>query len=239
MTIGPKGPQYDREWMLIDKNNNFITQRVHPEMGQIGVELLSDKLVFTAKNQNPLKVPLNLYEGSNIEIKIFGKSNQGIHLGAEYDKWFSQYLNKEVRLVRSPKEETRFTSGRNGPVTPIKFPDGYPLLLTNEATLDELNAKLESPVTMDRFRANIVVTGAGANEEDSWESFNINGIPFLSVKACTRCVVIQLDQETGEKRKDVSDTLSSYRTKDGQIIFGCNLTHQGQGQISIGQSLEF
>lgn len=239
MTITHTGPKYDREWMLIDKNLNFISQRTSPQMGQLNTQLTETELVITAEGLSPLKIDLNDYGSQDEVVKIFGKETKAHVLDKQYADWFSNFLNKEVQLVRSPKADTRHTSGNHGPMTPILFPDGYPFLLTNEATLEELNQKLSRPITMNRFRPNLVVTGVSTNTEDTWKQFEINSVQFNAVKACTRCVVIQLDPATGQKNPEVNKVLSSYRMKDGKIVFGQNLIHFNQGEIKVGDTIKF
>ncbi len=215
----------------------FITQRTHPQMSQVQTRLDQESLTVEAPGLHPLSIPIHQRSTEICEVSIFGKKAGAEKVGAIFDEWFSDFLKQKVQLVRSPLGSKRTTSGRRGPVTSILFPDGYPLLLTNQKTLDELNEKLPEPVRMSRFRPNVLVSGAGANEEDLWKSFSIGSIPFLSVKACVRCAIIDVNPVTGEKSKTVSKTLKSYRTHDGQIVFGNNLIHQGTGTIAIGDRL--
>lgn len=138
MTIVASGPQHDREWMLINENNSFISQRTHPKMCQLETQLTDDSLVIKTPSQIPLKIPLAQNSEQSISVKIFNKETEANLVGEQYDLWFSNYLNTKVRLVRSPKEKSRETSGNNSPVTEILFPDGNPFLLTNNATLEGL-----------------------------------------------------------------------------------------------------
>lgn len=238
LDVVPTGPRHDREWMLIDANGSFISQRVKPQMSQIQTSLSSEHLSVSAEGYAPLAIPLNDWGSGTIEVKIFNKYTTACWLGSTYDEWFSDFLGAPVRLVRSPQERSRETSGNHGPVTELLFPDGYPFLLTNTATLAELNALLPAPITMQRFRPNIIVEGVPANEEDQWQSLRIGAIEFLSVKACTRCVIINIDPLTGEKSNTVTKTLATYRTQDGAVIFGRNLTHLNSGTLSVGDSLQ-
>ena len=233
MPIVSTGPQHDREWMLVNERGQFISQRTHPQMSQLSTQLTEEHLVVSATDTSQLQIPKKRTTSQTLELTLFNKTTIGEKVGDQFDLWFSDFLNQKVHLVRSPKTPSRYTSGNHGPINEILFPDGYPFLLTNQATLDELNSRLDSPVTMMRFRPNIVISGLKANQEDSWSSFEINQIPFLSVKACSRCAIIDVDPKTGTKSKEVSRTLKTYRTKDGNILFGRNLTHRGQGKIHL------
>lgn len=236
MIIDNKGPLYDRHWMLVDKNSNFVTQRVLPEMSQIVTQLSDSELILSYKNFGSISVPIEQKE-NEIEVTIFNKSTSAHLVNSHFDEWLSDCFNKQLHLVRSPDAESRVTSGRNGPVTPLKFADGYPLLLTNQSTLAQLNNQLSSPVSMDRFRPNIVISSASADEEDRWQKFTINGVSFLSVKACSRCVIIQIDPKTSKKTPEVTQVLKGYRTQNAEVIFGNNLSHTSTGRISVGDKL--
>ncbi|MCB0378480.1 MAG: MOSC domain-containing protein [Bdellovibrionales bacterium] len=235
MEIGPTGPRWDRQWMLIDSHNSFVSQRVLPELSQLITHLESDALTLEIDGQK-LDVPLH-GEGENITYRIFGKEESAESVSREIDQWFSEMFNKPLRLLKVSHRNQRSTSGNHGPKTPIGFADGYPFLLTNENSLDEFNKTRSTPVAMGSFRPNIVVGRAAAFAEESWEAFQIGDIPFLSVKPCTRCKVITIDQKTGEQDPSVLKDLKSFHSKDGQILFGQNLTHQGQGSIHRGDFL--
>lgn len=237
LDITEKGPRWDREWMLIDKNNSFVSQRNFPMMSQVQTQVTSDHLICSSPGIDSLYIDLKAYGNETTEAKLFGKPVQTHLIDKNSDQWFSDYLKTEVRLVRAPKPISRTTSGRNGPITPVQFADGYPLLLTNTATLDELNKRLDQPVSMQRFRPNIVVDHVPADQEDQWTQLKIGTAGFDSVKACTRCVVINIDPKSGKKTEDVNKALKSYRTKDGSVIFGTNLSHTQTGSLSIGDSI--
>lgn len=238
MDIVNSGPKFDREWMLINDSNHFITQRVKPEMCHIATQLTSEHLILSAPKQEDLYVALDLHQGETLDVKIFSDWTQAIHLKKEYDQWFSDFLNAKVKLIRSPQRKSRETSGKRGPKTEIKFPDGYPFLLTNEATLKELNEKLDQPVSMLRFRPNIIISGPPANKEEEWTKFTIGNVNFLSVKSCTRCSIINISPSTGKKSSRVTQTLKSYRTKEGTVIFGNNLSHTSTGHLKVGDTLQ-
>jgi uncharacterized protein YcbX len=111
----------------------------------------------------------------------------------------------------------------------VNFADGFPLLLTNTASLADLGDRLfeggDEPVPMTRFRPNIVVTGAPAWAEDGWLGgrLRIGDTVFRAAKACDRCVVTTIDQETGEVGRQPLRALGQYRRFDGGLLFGINL----------------
>jgi uncharacterized protein YcbX len=117
------------------------------------------------------------------------------------------------------------------------FSDGYPLLLIGQASLDDLNSRLATPLPMNRFRPNMVFNGGTPFLEDSMAAFSINGITFFGIKPCARCVMTTIDQQTAQAAKEPLKTLSTYRMKNNKIHFGQNLLYQGNGVISLGHAI--
>lgn len=239
MDIEETGPRWDREWMLIDEKNDFLSQRKKAKLCLIEQQINKESLLLSAPGMESITIPVDKYPTSELEVTIFGKKIRGIHVDKNLDQWFSDYFGEAVRLVRSPQENRRLISKNHFKKDQtIHFADGYPFLLTSLSTLDDLNSRLKDPVTMNRFRPNIVIENAPANDEDNWSSYSIGDINFLSVKACARCVVVTVDQDSGKKSGEPLKTLASYRMKDGNILFGQNLVHLNFGKISIGQELQ-
>jgi uncharacterized protein YcbX len=80
---------------------------------------------------------------------------------------------------------------------PMGFADGFPLLVCNQASLDELNARMPQAIPMERFRPNIVLEGLPAWAEDHIDTLTIGALTLQLVKPCTRCSIPSIDQETG------------------------------------------
>lgn len=239
LSIVSSGAKWDRQWMLIDEKEDFVSQRKETKLCLISQQITDQFLQLSAPNMETLNVPLKYSLSNTTAVTLFKKETPACFVGKIYDEWFSEYLGKKVRLVRSPQEASRWTSGNHGPIKEILFQDGYPFLLTTQETLAELNEKLQAQVEMTRFRPNIVVSGAKANDEESWSKFQINGIEFESVKACSRCSIITVDPKTSLTDNEVMRVLGSYRREDGKIVFGRNLTHNKSGRIRVGDTLQF
>jgi uncharacterized protein YcbX len=120
------------------------------------------------------------------------------------------------------------------------FSDGFPLLLISEASLEDLNQKLELPLSMQRFRPNLVVRGCAPYAEDEWRRIRIGSLEFDVVKPCSRCVITTIDPETGQRAQDGEPlrTLSLYRKQDNKVYFGQNLIHRGSGTLETGTEIE-
>jgi uncharacterized protein YcbX len=127
---------------------------------------------------------------------------------------------------------------RKGVSSQVSFADAYPLLLISEASLAGLNARLDTPVSMNRFRPNIVVKGCAAHEEDTWIEIVSGGVTLHMVKPCSRCVIPTIDPETGTKSKEPTRTLATYRARDGKVMFGQNVIHEGIGMLNVGEEVK-
>jgi uncharacterized protein YcbX len=113
--------------------------------------------------------------------------------------------------------------------------DAAALLVTNAASLDALNACLDAPVPMARFRPNLVVEGAAAYDEDGWGRFRVGEAILVPVHACGRCEVTTIDQEFGAVVGDEPlRTLARLRMRDGEAVFGTRYAVQQPGTIRIG-----
>lgn len=239
MDIDLAGPRYDREWMLVNKNDLFVSQRTHPGIGLFKTSISKNYFSVHAPTGDVLKIDLDDWgEISQSNAMIFGKEVAIKIYPEAFNSFFSDLLKDSLRLVRTPAEKPRRTSGNHGPLSPLNFSDGYPFLLTSEASLAELNEKLLAPVSMLRFRPNIVLTKVDSGQEDLWKQFKISDVEFLSVKACTRCSVINIVPGTMESDKEVTQALKTYRKKNNTIVFGQNLTHCNRGKIHVGDFLE-
>jgi uncharacterized protein YcbX len=145
-----------------------------------------------------------------------------------------------MRLVFMPDASRRQVNQNYAPSPDdvVGFADGYPFLLISEASLKDLNQRLNAPVPMNRFRPNLVISGCLPYEEDTWKWIRIGEVRFKVAKPCARCIVTTVDQSTGEKGVEPFQTLAAYRKQEKGIMFGQNLIHTTQGVLSIGQTVE-
>lgn len=238
------GLAFDRNWMLVDQNASFLTQRQVPGMAQIRPRIDDCDLYVSYPGVSDLRVPMHL-RGNEAEVRIWGKPCWAIDQGDLAASWFSEVLGRTVRLVKFDAANPRLSdptyAGDSGAVT--AFADGFAILLTSESSLDELNRRLGTPVPMDRFRPNVVVRGLGAFEEDFIETISAGGTSLRLVKPCTRCVVTTTDQRTGERAADNEPlrTLASfrYRKELNGVCFGQNALVAVPGEmLRVGDSIE-
>jgi hypothetical protein len=236
-----RGFQYDRRWMLVDRAGLFITQRTHHQMALIQVELQDNHLLVssTMDQANPIQIPFDLKLEFQIEVEIWDDRILANLVAPSFDQWFSKVLGIDCQLVVMPESTQRKVSpdyAVNG--ESVSFADGMPYLIIGQESLNHLNSKLTQEVTMNRFRPNIVFSGGESYTEDSWKDIKIGNVDFCVVKPCARCVLITVDQETGEKSKEPLKTLASYRTLNNKVYFGQNALALQEGFLRVGDLIQ-
>ena len=233
--VGATGFDFDRRWMVVGEDGGFLSQRKHPELAQVRVALGQDRLSLEAPERPRLEIALNEEPGPINRVVVWDDECTAIDEGVAAAKWFSEHLGSPVRLVRLSDDDARPLDASSAqPGDRVSFADGFPFLLLSKASLDDLNRRLSLPVPMARFRPNIVVEGCEPNAEDGWDRVRLGEVTFRVAKPCARCVVTTVDQATGERGREPLRTLSTYRTVDGQVLFGQNLIHENRGIVRIG-----
>lgn len=255
ISVEKKGFSDDRCFMLVDNNNQFITQRKHPSLALISVIEQENSFLFRAANKSDLVIPKT---SSISDVKLIKKADKKKIVTIWRDScssystdklinlWFCDYLGFKVSLVAydnlNPRQADPMFSNENDIVS---FADGFPILVISQASLDDLNSRLINPVTMQRFRPNIVVEGCDAFDEDQWRNITIGNVNFEAVKLCSRCILTTVDPKTGIKNKNGEPlkTLSQYRkdlngvSNEKGVFFGMNLIPKNLGNICVGDSV--
>jgi uncharacterized protein YcbX len=238
--VEERGLKHDRRWVLVDESNTFFTQRDFPEMALIKVSIANDGLGLQHKRKNveKLKVPFEFEHSKTNNVVIWDDSVDGEFYNNHIDGWFSELLGINCHLVKMPETTKRVVNTAYAKNKIVSFADGFPFLIIGQASLDDLNSRMEKPLPMDRFRTNFVFTGGQPFEEDSWKKFKIGDVIFEAVKPCARCVITTTNQETAERLHEPLLTLSKYRKIDNKVMFGMNLVCDSTGEIKVGQNIE-
>ena len=238
--VEEKGFQYDRRWMLVDQNGRFVSQREFPLLALLQVEFHADGLrVFSKKSpNNALFIPFEQTEGPEIPVVIWDDQVIGKVVSKSVGRWFTEFIGFEVDLVFMPESTQRKVDPRYAvQEESVSFADGMPYLIIGQSSLDELNARLDVPVPMNRFRPNLVFSGGAPFLEDQLRKIRIGSVDFQIVKPCARCVLTTVDQDTGLKGKEPLKTLAAYRTVNNKVMFGQNVVALGEGVVRVGEEL--
>jgi len=234
LQVRPAGPRHDRRWMLVDERGTFVTQRTVHRLALAEVAL-AEEGYRVAVEAGSVLVPETL-EGPRVPVRVWSDAVQGV-VHAEGSALLSDWLGQPLRLIYLPDDVVR-PAGDHAPGARVSLADAYPYLLIGQASLDDLNARIEGPpMTMSRFRPNLVAEGSAPFAEDGWSALRIGEVEFVGVKRCDRCVLTTVDPETGQTGPEPLRTLATYRREQGKVWFGMNLVPRGEGVLAVGDPI--
>ncbi len=234
------GLRDDRRMMLVTPEGGFLTQREFPRLALVTPTLDGDRLTLSAPNFDSLRIHVQR-SGATVPVDIWKSQGvQAVDQGEEAAQWFSDWLGAPVRLVHIADGYIRKVSADHAvhPDDHTGFADGYPILIASEEGLADLNARLETPVPMNRFRPNVVVCGCEPFAEDTWKRIRIGAVELAVVKPCARCVVTTIDKDTLVQSKEPLKTLSTFRKQPKGAMFGQNVIPLNEGGLEVGMSVE-
>ncbi len=238
-TLEARGLRHDRGWMIVDGHDEFLTQREHPRLALITPQLEADTLRLTTPEGQAVSIPTTGVVGPTRRVRVWRDWCEAVDQGDPAAQLFSDWLGESVRLVKMADAFNRRVDPHYARTPALTgFSDGYPLLLISEASLDALNARLDTPLPMNRFRPNLVVSGCDPHAEDGWQQVQINTLVFDVAKPCERCTVTTTDQTTGERGVEPLRTLATYRRAGTKVYFGQNLIHRTVGILAVGEPVE-
>ena len=239
----------DREWVIVDEDGEFLSQREYPRLALVETRMTGASLRLKAPGMLQLEIPFDS-EGDVVQARVGDDAIAAVTQGEIADAWFSNYLGRPARLLRFDPEHRRLASHRwtGKDEAPYKFADAFPLLVTSTASLADLNGRLmragHAAAEMARFRANIVLTGLDAYDEDYAKQARIGDAVIRMVKPCARCSVPGVDPATGEHDSAVPDMLARYRARTGSepqgVMFGVNaIVSAGEGTLlRVGDAVD-
>jgi uncharacterized protein len=244
--VEKRGLQYDRRWMITEPDGTFMTQRTHPKMALLKAVIEGDVLkIFEKQNpENAVKIGLDT-EGSDFGINVWDDTVLVSRTTAEADAFLSDFLGKSCILTKmNDRNERRVEEAFNTGDDIVSFADAYPFLIIGENSMQDLNERLEIPLSIRRFRTNFVFSGGAPFIEDSFKDFKIGDVDFVGVKPCARCVLTTRDPDNGIKGREPLATLQTYRTKGTKTLFGQNVIwndtkwlETGLPEVKIGDAI--
>lgn len=246
------GLELDRAWMVVDAQGVFLSQRALPRMALVRPEVAGDALVLRAPDMPELRLEVQAVQAV-ATVTVWKDTVPAWDAGDAAARWFSTFLGQPCRLVRFDPAHRRLSSMHwtGGLEAPNRFSDGFPVLVASEASLDDLNQRLQgaghAAVGMERFRPNVVLGGVEAFDEDRVDRIRIgtgdgSEVLLQLVKPCARCPIPDIDPATAQSHPAVGDALRTFRQDkrlDGAITFGMNaIVRQGAGQVlRVGQPI--
>lgn len=233
------GFENDRRWMLVDADNQMITQREHRIMSQFYPQISGEKISITFQDQKH-EFSIDEHLENSIEVNVWDDKSEVIEVNASTSKWFSEHLGFECKLVKIIKNgDRKHESSKLKETFNVSLADGYPYLMIGSQSLDFLNEKLTDKITVLRFRPNLVISTETPHEEDDFTTFKIGEVNFKNIKTCERCIMVNNDPDNGKLKKEPLKTLSKYRVVNNSVLFGTNVVSLNSGIISVGDEIVF
>jgi hypothetical protein len=233
----------DRRFMVVSAEDGiFLTQRTHPRMALIETALAKDSLSLSSPGHGAVAIPFNTSAGVR-RVTVWKSTTSADDCGDEAAEWLTDFLGLPLRLVRMGGTYQRpIVKPTAQPGDVVTFADAYPFMVISEATLADLNGRLDEPLPMNRFRPNLVVAGCAPYGEDDWTRVRISGVVFRNSGPCARCPIPTTNQETAARGKEPLKTLATYR-RDAHdpthVNLGTNLIHETKrGTLRVGAAVD-
>lgn len=245
---------YDRHWVFATKDGMWITQRQEPRMALIEISIHGNNIHFDAPGMTTLTLPKdphkNQYKVKKVQVKL--DIIDSLDCGNEAASWINKFLGRnDLCLHYSPQDmekrdavnAKKMWSHDAKPGDLTAFSDYCSYMILSQSGLDDLNNRLAQPVTCINFRANIIVKGCPAYDEDNWDDIKIQNATFRNIDACTRCILTTVDPFKGEKSKDEEPlkTLKTYRAKApypaSKPCFGIHLANDKEDVVHVGDQI--
>lgn len=243
--VGPRGLDGDRRYMIVDAHGRFVTQRQFPQMALIEPAFVPNGFKVTAPGCEPLELPAAMTAGiggaTDCSVRIWRQAVEATLAPSDVNIWFSGVLGFACGLAFMADDQHRPVENEAAAFDDeVSFADGAPLLLISEASLADLNARLDTPVAVRNFRPNLVVTADAPFAEDRWQSITVGEVGFDVAWPCSRCIMTTVDPATGERRSDGEPmrTLRAFRQRGRNVYFGQNLLPRRLGRIEVGASVK-
>ncbi len=245
--VEDRGLAGDRRWLLVSADGTFITQRTHSKLAAITARLTGAGLLLSAPGMNDLAVAAP--DGAaRMDVTVWGAPVSAARAASDAHEWASEFFGEQLRLVYMDSDAERVKTGEWVKTPqPVSFADAYPVLITTAGSLRAVNAEIEkadgAPVTMRRFRPNIVIDCDAPWREDFWKVLRLGGAELDLVKPCDRCVVTTKDQLTGESmgKEPLASLARIRRSADPRlngVLFGWNATPRALGGVAVGDEVE-
>jgi len=236
--VQPWGLEGDRRWMVVTPEGKFLTQRDYPAMALLAPHLSGTTLRLEAAGLGAIEAEAT---GPHIPVRVWDDVVPAATCPCFADTFVSTVLGTPCRLVYLDDPAARPVAAKWAqPGETVTFADGFPVLLTSLDSLDDLNTRLAAPIRINRFRGNIVITGAPPWAEDTWRLIRIGAVSFRIAKPCERCIVTTIEQETATRPapSEPLRTLATFRRAGQGVMFGQNLVPVTKGDIAVGDPVE-
>ena len=233
-----EGLEQDRRFMVVKPDGSFVTARKYPALQRVVARFDGGRLSLIHDDQVALTESRQAFAREKFDTRVWADDFCALTTTIRLDAWMSRVVGEPMSLLWLGERSSRY---RDLIETRVSFADGYPLLLTSEASLADVNSRTDGSHVMAQFRPNLVASGTPAFAEDEWRRVRIGDVVFRVDAPCSRCVMITVDPERGVRRADGEPmrALMRYRKgADNNVYFGQNLVAENCGEVTVGQAIE-
>ena len=190
----------------------------------------SERVVHIPFNPTQAQISENAYSVDDMEIWKDRPKSLTIASTEKDDAWIKELrsylgITNHLALFRiskdhQPREVYRCAPRKEelGYQPAVGFQDAYPLHMLNLASVRNVESKLQKgspPLSARNFRPNIVITGGGAYEEDSWKRITIGDFQYHVSCRTVRCLLPNVNPITGKRHgSEPNRTLKAFRCID-------------------------
>ncbi|OQV01457.1 MOSC domain-containing protein isoform 1 [Cladophialophora immunda] len=244
-------PSTDRGWMVVR----------YPRIPTGRFSLISRLFIWLgiASEGKSFRVPLvpgenHQYPTENVTVWKDNPKwlNYGVHLPNDFQSFIK--ASNPVTLFRvdpnAYREVFRCAPRKDqlGYQPVVGFADAYPVHLLNTTSVRDIALRVKQEIprfTARRFRANILIDGPGAYNEDDWKMIRIGSHIFFCACHTVRCRLPNVDPDTAVMHPVEPDkTLKSFRCIDEgdplNACLGLQLVPAAAGsfRIHVGDEVE-
>jgi uncharacterized protein len=233
------GLRHDRSFMVVDGTGRYLTQRECPQLALVRPAVIEEGWLVEVADVGAFTLPVRIDDGPRTTVTVWEHTGPAFDAGDPAAQALSALLGFPVRVVGlAPDHDRAADAGYGGDDVPVGFADGFPVLLTTEASLADLNRRMARPLPMSRFRPNLVVAGSATWDEDEWSQVRVGDCLIELVKPCSRCAITTVDPERGVRDgAEPLRTLGTFRRGDRGVLFGWNVLVRGPGVVRVGDPI--
>lgn len=235
-SLDPSGLRHDRSFMVVDAAGRYLTQRECPRLALVRPTSVDGGWQVEVADQGSFTLPFRISDAPRTTVTVWEHTGPAFDAGDEAAEALSALLDRPVRVVGlAPEHDRSADAGYGGDDVPVGFVDGFPVLLTADASLADLNRRMPRPLPMTRFRPNLVVSGSAAWAEDRWSQVRVGDCLLELVKPCARCAITTVDPDRGVRDgAEPLRTLGAFRRGDRGVLFGWNVLVRDAGVVRVG-----
>lgn len=231
-----KGVLHDRRYLLVDSHNKMLTQRSHAIMSQFKLERIEESWLVTSPTGSTIVIHDKTQGTVSVATSVWKTPLTCVEKSTGISDWFSKQLKEPVRLVELDQAQSRIKQA-DGIEAPLAFADGYPLLVCNQNSLEALNRTLDEPISMERFRANIIIDLPEDAEFDLAGMQGESGIQLSFSEPCVRCNVPAINPQTSDYSRALHQQLKQLLVRENKVVFGVNAVVENGTKLNLQEKL--